>query len=132
MSASDDESIASADLRHRTYDYGQYEGRDWRFFEPVLARMHPAPLVLDLGAGLGLFLECCREHEVPAIGIELSREGVRAAQYSALFQILNLYADPLPVGRRLFYLVSNLMGLALDRVLPAQNLIVNYVVVARK
>jgi len=53
-------------------------------------------------------------------------------QYSALFQILNLYADPLPVGRRLFYLVSNLMGLALDRVLPAQNLIVNYVVVARK
>ena len=79
MSASDDESIASADLRHRTYDYGRYEGRDWRFFEPVLARMHPAPLVLDLGAGLGLFLECCREHEVPAIGIELSREGVRAA-----------------------------------------------------
>src|SRR5437870_13430803 len=73
------ESMVSADLRHRTYDYGRYEGRDWRFFEPVLARMHPAPLVLDLGAGLGLFLECCREHEVPAIGIELSREGVRAA-----------------------------------------------------
>src|SRR5207245_488031 len=41
MSASDDESIASADLRHRTYDYGRYEGRDWRFFEPVLARMPP-------------------------------------------------------------------------------------------
>jgi SAM-dependent methyltransferase len=53
-------------------------------------------------------------------------------QYSALFQILNLYADPLPLGRRLLYLVNNTLGLALDRVLPAENLIVNYVVVAGK
>jgi len=53
-------------------------------------------------------------------------------QYSALFQILNLYAYPLPVGRRFLYLLNNVMGLALDRVLPAQHLIVNYVVVARK
>ena len=30
------------------------------------------------------------------------------------------------------YLLNNVMGLALDRVLPAQHLIVNYVVVARK
>jgi SAM-dependent methyltransferase len=53
-------------------------------------------------------------------------------QYSALFQILNLYADPLPFGRRFLYLVNNALGLALDRVLPAENLIVNYVVVAGK
>ena len=53
-------------------------------------------------------------------------------QYSALFQILNLYADPLPVGRRLLYLLNNIVGLALDRVLPSENLIVNYVAVARK
>src|SRR2546428_629696 len=53
-------------------------------------------------------------------------------QYAALFQILNLYADPLPVGRRFLYLLNNVFGLALDRLLPAENLIVNYVVVAQK
>ena len=53
-------------------------------------------------------------------------------QYSALFQILNLYADPLPIGRRFLYVVNNIVGLALDRVLPSENLIVNYVVVAQK
>ncbi len=53
-------------------------------------------------------------------------------QYSCLFQLLNLYADPLPVGRRLAYLVNNLFGLALDRVLPADHLISNYVAIATK
>jgi len=53
-------------------------------------------------------------------------------QYSALFQVLNLYSDPVPVGRRLLYLANNLLGVALDRILPAENLIANYVVVARK
>lgn len=40
-------------------------------------RMRPAPPVLDIGSGLGLFLECCQRHRVPALGIELSQEGVR-------------------------------------------------------
>jgi SAM-dependent methyltransferase len=53
-------------------------------------------------------------------------------QYSCLFQILNLYADPVPLGRRFLYLVNNILGVSLDRILPAENLIVNYVVVARK
>ena len=53
-------------------------------------------------------------------------------QYSALFQLLNLYVDPLPFGRRCLYFANNLLGLSLDRVLPASNLISNYVVVARK
>ncbi len=45
----------------------------------MLARMHPVPPILDVGAGLGLFLECCRHHGVPAVGLELSVEGVKAA-----------------------------------------------------
>jgi len=53
-------------------------------------------------------------------------------QYSALFQVLNLYAAPLRLGRRALYLVNNVLGVALDRVLPAENLILNYVVVAGK
>ncbi len=44
----------------------------------MLARMHPVPRVLDVGAGLGLFLECCRHHGVASVGIEISKEGIRA------------------------------------------------------
>ena len=53
-------------------------------------------------------------------------------QYSALFQLLNLYSDPVPLVRRLLYILNNVLGLVLDRILPAENLIANYVVVARK
>jgi len=40
--------------------------------------MHPVPPVLDIGAGLGLFLECCRHHGLDSVGVELSVEGIRA------------------------------------------------------
>jgi len=73
-------------------------------------------------AGLRLIMRRFREVEIQNCG----------GQYSALFQILNLYADPLPIGRRFLYLLNNMAGLALDRILPSENLIVNYVVVARK
>lgn len=53
-------------------------------------------------------------------------------QYSALFQIVNLYADPLPLGRRAIYFLNNLMGLALDKIHPAHGLVTNYVVIATK
>jgi len=70
---------ADRDRRHLSYDYFRYEGRDWRFFEPVYARMRPAPPVLDVGSGLGLFVECCQRHGTPAVGLELSKEGVEAS-----------------------------------------------------
>jgi SAM-dependent methyltransferase len=73
-------------------------------------------------AGLKRIMSPFREVEIRNCG----------GQYSALFQLLNLYADPLPLGRRLVYLLNNVLGLALDRVLPSQNLIVNYVAVAAK
>lgn len=37
--------------------------------------MHPMPPVLDIGSGLGFFVECCLHHGVPAVGLELSKEG---------------------------------------------------------
>ncbi len=70
---------ADRGLRHLSYDYFRYEGRDWRFFEPVYARMRPAPPVLDVGSGLGLFVECCQRHGTTAVGLELSKEGVEAS-----------------------------------------------------
>ncbi len=66
------------DIGHRHYDYWRYRDHTWRFFEPMLARMHPVPPVLDIGAGLGLFLECCRHHGLDSVGVELSVEGIRA------------------------------------------------------
>jgi SAM-dependent methyltransferase len=64
------------DTRHLTYDYAVYAGRDWRFFEVMLDRMRPVAPVLDVGSGLGLFVECCARRGVSAVGVELSREGV--------------------------------------------------------
>src|SRR6266571_6624100 len=43
-----------------------------------------------------------------------------------------LVRGPAALGRRALYLVNNVLGVALDRVLPAENLILNYVVVAGK
>jgi len=67
------------DTRHLSYDYFRYAGRDWRFFEPVYARLNPSPPVLDVGSGLGLFVECCQHHGTPVVGLEISREGVEAS-----------------------------------------------------
>jgi SAM-dependent methyltransferase len=38
--------------------------------------MRPVPPVLDIGAGIGLFTECCVQSGVRAVGLELSKEGV--------------------------------------------------------
>ncbi len=70
------EPAAARDRGHETYDYWRYRGRGWEWFRPVLARMRPAPPVLDIGAGIGLFTECCVRSGVPALGLELSEEGV--------------------------------------------------------
>jgi len=67
---------AIRDRGHETYDYWRYKGRGWEWFRPVLARMHPVPPVLDVGAGTGLFVECCLRSGVRAVGLELSQEGV--------------------------------------------------------
>jgi SAM-dependent methyltransferase len=59
-----------------------YGSRTWDFYRPLLAQLlqyaAPGP-VLDVGAGLGLFVECCRRFGVPCIGLEGSPEGVERA-----------------------------------------------------
>lgn len=92
----DGEAQAAPDLRHRSYDYSRYCGRTWQFFDPMLARMHPVPPVLDVGAGLGLFLECCRRHSVASVGIELSKEGIRACAERGLPVVRADLTLPLP------------------------------------
>lgn len=67
------------DAHHESYDYRRYEGRDWRFYNVMYDRMRPVPPVLDVGSGLGLFVECCLRRGTRAIGMEVSRAGVQAS-----------------------------------------------------
>ncbi len=84
------------DRAHERYDYGEYAGRDWTWYEPMLARMRPAPPVIDVGSGLGLFVECCLHHSVPAVGIELSLEGAKASAARRLAVVRADLAMPFP------------------------------------
>jgi len=90
------EMQATRDHGHESYDYWRYEGRDWRWFNGIYARMHPVPPVLDLGSGLGFFLECCANHRMKAIGVELSREGTKATADRGLPVVRADLAVPLP------------------------------------
>jgi len=87
---------AAVDRNHLTYDYWRYEGRDWRAYEMMYLRMTPVPPVLELGCGLGFFLECCRHHDVWAVGAELSEEGVSACASRGLSVVRADITLPLP------------------------------------
>jgi len=88
---------ASPDRTHLTYDYWRYAGRDFtEFYEVLFDRMRPAPPVLELGSGLGYFLDCCRRHAVPALGIESSEEGTREAAKRGLSVVRADVTVPFP------------------------------------
>jgi 2-polyprenyl-3-methyl-5-hydroxy-6-metoxy-1,4-benzoquinol methylase len=67
-------------------DYSaDYSGRTWRWYEPYLLRFSNKPTrILDLGCGLGLFLECCREHGIEAVGMELSGPAIHVLEEKKL------------------------------------------------
>jgi SAM-dependent methyltransferase len=58
--------------------------------------MHPVPPVLDLGSGLGFFLEFCLRHGTKVVGIELSREGTKASAARGLPVVRADLTIPLP------------------------------------
>lgn len=84
------EDVSDRDRHHERYDYWRYEGRDWRWFGPLFERMRPVPPVLDVGSGLGFFVEYCLRRGVRAVGTELSKEGATA---SALRRLPIVRAD---------------------------------------
>ncbi|TLZ74382.1 MAG: class I SAM-dependent methyltransferase [Methanobacteriota archaeon] len=72
-----DQAFRDRDRRHLTYDYSRYRGLDYGgFYEVMYRRMRPVPPIVELGSGLGFFLDCARRHDVRAVGIESSREGI--------------------------------------------------------
>lgn len=60
-----------------------YSDRDWEFYKPILAsciaKGNPGP-ILDIGAGLGYFVECCERFGIECIGLEGSKYAVREAK----------------------------------------------------
>src|SRR5713226_1067767 len=85
------------DRRHLNYDYSRYAGLDYaEFYEVMLSRMRPAPPILELGSGLGYFLECARRHGMSAVGIELSAEGIAAGAPRRLAVVRADLTLPLP------------------------------------
>jgi len=85
------------DLKHLSYDYARYEGLEYsEFYEVMFARMRPVAPVLELGPGLGFFLECCRRHGVEACGLESSGEGAAACAVRGLRVVRGDVTLPLP------------------------------------
>jgi SAM-dependent methyltransferase len=87
---------ANRDRGHETYDYWRYQGRDWHWFEGMFRRIRPVAPVLDIGSGLGFFVECCVQHGVPAVGLELSKEGVEASRRRNVPVVRGDLSLPLP------------------------------------
>lgn len=61
------------------FDYNTHRGRDWKYYEVYLKRFRGNPgSVLEMGCGIGLFLEACQKNGVEAVGVEYEKEGVDA------------------------------------------------------
>jgi len=60
-----------------------YQHRTWEYYRPVLAALVeflPPGVILDVGAGTGLFVECCARLGLSCVGLEGALEGVAMAQ----------------------------------------------------
>jgi SAM-dependent methyltransferase len=82
-----------------------YGDRSWEFYRPLLAALvefSPPGLVLDVGAGTGLFVECCAKFGLTCVGLEGSMAGAAAARGRGLPMVLSRLEDPLPFADRRF------------------------------
>ena len=67
------------------FDYSSHRKRTWRDYEVYIKRLrgNPNP-ILDMGSGIGLLLEACREKGIEAVGIEYEAEGVEETKQRGL------------------------------------------------
>lgn len=77
-----------------------YSDRDWRAYKWLLAECvtyGPPGRILDLGAGLGHFVECCARFGIECVGLEGSEWAVQGARARYEMDIRHHYLDePLP------------------------------------
>ena len=65
-----------------------YSGRTWEYYQSYLARFSNNPKrILDIGCGLGLFLECCKHNDIEGVGLELSEQGLAEVAEKGLIAI---------------------------------------------
>jgi SAM-dependent methyltransferase len=77
------------------YDY--HRTRDWKHYEVYLKRFRNRPdPILEMGSGIGLFLEACRENGITSVGLEYEHEGVEAAKAAGLRAIQHDLAFDVP------------------------------------
>jgi SAM-dependent methyltransferase len=76
-----------------------YGDRTWEFYRPLLATLiefAPPGLVLDVGSGTGLFVECCARFGVTCIGLEGAIVGAAAGQARQLPMVVARLEHALP------------------------------------
>src|SRR5205823_11899970 len=62
---------------------GRDDREDWTWYRPLLAHCvrHGAPgPVLDLGSGLGFFVECCRRWNIDCVGVDASEHAASRSE----------------------------------------------------
>lgn len=82
-----------------------YSGRDWNFYRPILAEVIiyvPPGRILDIGCGLGLFMECAKNFGIAAEGIEGSRHAVECCMQKGLLVTQQLLSKGLPYADNAF------------------------------
>lgn len=61
----------------------EYQNRDWRMYKKYVGLIvkHSEPgMIVDVGCGLGFFVECCSRYGLPCIGIEGDLTAIEMAQ----------------------------------------------------
>ena len=82
-----------------------YGDRSWEFYRPLVAALvefSPPGLVLDVGAGTGLFVECCAKFGITCVGLEGALAGAAPARAKGLRMVLSRLEHPLPFADRSF------------------------------
>jgi SAM-dependent methyltransferase len=92
------------------YDADYCDGRDWNFYRYALAKCiekGKPGTILDLGAGLGYFAECCARFSIPCIAAEGSLYGLAQARlrWPELSLICCDLSVPLPLQNECFAMI---------------------------
>jgi SAM-dependent methyltransferase len=99
-----DDNIHSKELFEEAY-----KDRDWRYYKGLLTNCitygEPGK-ILDLGAGLGFFVECCTRYGIECIGLEGSEYATNAANNRYQMDIRQHYlSQKLPFNDNTFSIV---------------------------
>ena len=78
------------------FNFNNHRKRDWKHYDVYLRRFRnkPSP-ILEMGSGIGLFLEACKNNNIEAIGVEFEQEGIEESERKNLKAFQHDLANPL-------------------------------------